>query len=289
MAFIQSLLIRIKLHLFAKRYVDDKNRIIEELNEKLHQSAQTVQEKNQQAEHSNLLVGELKQSVSELNEKIAAIQPLLSYAQCGEDKILNFIFDDLNIEKPSYLDVGANYPQQLSNTYVLYLKGCYGVCVEPDPDLCQNFKEERPRDICLNIGLGAENSEPMPFYVFGDTAKGLNTFSKQQADHVESLGVFKVQQILWMPLRDINEIIAENFETHPNFLSLDVEGLDYEILQKLDCVRYPIEVICVETIQYETRGFRSKIPGIIDLMLAKNYVIYADTHVNTIFIHRKLL
>ncbi|MFM6249337.1 MAG: hypothetical protein ACKPEQ_09345, partial [Dolichospermum sp.] len=57
----------------------------------------------------------------------------ISYSQCGEDLIINFIFNNLGIINPSYLDIGAHHPTYLSNTYSFYRKGCQGVCVEPDP------------------------------------------------------------------------------------------------------------------------------------------------------------
>lgn len=41
---------------------------------------------------------------------------LPSYSQCGEDRILAFIFRSLGIDKPSYLDIGAHHPYMLNNT-----------------------------------------------------------------------------------------------------------------------------------------------------------------------------
>ena len=56
-----------------------------------------------------------------------------SYAQFGEDLVLEALFTQfLNNPTPSYLDIGANNPKAGSNTYLFYLKKCYGVCVEPD-------------------------------------------------------------------------------------------------------------------------------------------------------------
>ena len=39
-----------------------------------------------------------------------------SYSQCGEDLIVKFIFDILNIKNPSYIDIGAHHPNYISNT-----------------------------------------------------------------------------------------------------------------------------------------------------------------------------
>src|SRR6266498_5394456 len=89
-----------------------------------------------------------------------------SFSQCGEDLIINFIFENyFKINKPSYLDIGAHHPTYLSNTYLFYLKGCRGVCIEPDPALCDKFHKKRSRDICINAGVGVSSETSAEFYI----------------------------------------------------------------------------------------------------------------------------
>ena len=64
-----------------------------------------------------------------------------SYAQCAEDLIIRFAFDQMGIRKPVYLDIGAHDPIFLSNTYLFYKKGSRGVCVEPNPMLCKILRK----------------------------------------------------------------------------------------------------------------------------------------------------
>src|SRR5687767_14108710 len=78
----------------------------------------------------------------------------VSYAQCGEDLIVDYVFTALGVQGPTYLDIGANDPVSLSNTYLFYRRRCAGVCVEPNPPLCEAFRRKRPRDHCLNVGVG---------------------------------------------------------------------------------------------------------------------------------------
>jgi len=86
-----------------------------------------------------------------------------------------------------------------------------------------------------------------------------------------------------MPLIGINEIIEKNFDRQPDFISLDVEGLDLAILKSLDYSRFSPKVICVETLLYDENQIESKNNEIIYFLTSKGYSIYADTHVNTIF------
>ncbi len=82
----------------------------------------------------------------------------LSYSQCGEDLIVQYIFSLRGVLKPTYLDIGAHHPFALSNTAIFYMKGCRGVNVEANPDLFRFFKRHRLRDINLNLGIGPEQA-----------------------------------------------------------------------------------------------------------------------------------
>ncbi|HQW43931.1 MAG: FkbM family methyltransferase [Chitinophagaceae bacterium] len=212
----------------------------------------------------------------------------LAYAQSGEDLILAHIFYKLNIPKPTYLDIGANHPTYISNTYYFYLRGSHGVCVEPNPSLYRQIKKVRPKDIVINAGVGVDSSAEADFYLFPPEADGLSTFSKTEAEYwgevgMKKIGKIKYKEIIKMPLIGINEIIEKNFDRQPDFISLDVEGLDLAILKSLDYSRFSPKVICVETLLYDENQIESKNNEIIYFLTSKGYSIYADTHVNTIF------
>lgn len=211
-----------------------------------------------------------------------------SYSQSGEDIIICDLFNRLGILNPSYLDIGANEPVALSNTYRLYQKGSKGVCVEPNPVLFKKLQKKRKRDVCINAGVAFNEQTEADYYVFPEKAHGLNTFSKADADFwettgIEDLGKFKVQKIIKTKLININEIVNRHFKSTPNFLSLDVEGLDLQILQSLNFKKTSPEVICVETLCYTETKKEKKNKELIEFLTSKNYFIYADTYINTIF------
>ena len=81
----------------------------------------------------------------------------------------------------------------------------------------------------------------------------------------------------------INEVIKQNFSGSPDFLSIDVEGLDLLILKSLDFEKYRPGVICVETISFSIANTEQKMDELIRYVQNKGYFVYADTHVNTIF------
>ncbi len=207
----------------------------------------------------------------------------VSYSQCGEDTIIDFAFGQLKINNPSYLDLGAHHPYYLSNTAYFYKKGCRGVSVEADPNLFEAFKKERPEEITLNVGVGETSGASANFYIMSATT--LNTFSKSEAERYASYGDKKIVNIIKLPILSINDIIANHFKTQcPNFISLDIEGMDLIIIKSLDFVKYRPEILCIETISYTENKTEEKLKDIISYVESKGYFLYADTYINSIFV-----
>lgn len=205
-----------------------------------------------------------------------------SYSQCGEDLIVDHIFMWLGIERPGYLDIGAHHPKYLSNTYRLYSRGSSGICIEPDPILFRRIARVRRRDVCLNIGIGTDTRTQGDFYIM--TSRTLNTFSKEEAERCQNFGSQRIESIVTIPLVPINEVIRKHCKVMPNFISLDVEGLDFQILKTFDFDQYRPEVFCLETITFTENNTESKMEDMIDFMKARGYFVYADTYLNTIFV-----
>jgi FkbM family methyltransferase len=211
-----------------------------------------------------------------------------TYAQCGEDIVLKFLFKNyLKNEKPSYLDIGAHHPTYLSNTYIFYKENCYGVCVEPDPSLYEYFSKKRPLDVNLNVGVGLTDTTKCDFYVM--STKTLNTFSREQAEQYQKCENQKIERVIELPLWTVNSIIDKHFDTCPNLISIDIEGLDYEVLTSIDLEKYRPNVICVETLTYSENNTQKKLTEISDYLLKNDYLVYADTYINTIFVDQKML
>ena len=206
--------------------------------------------------------------------------PLQSYSQSGEDIIARRVLLKLGIKKPTYLDIGANYPVALNNTYLLYKNGSRGVLVEPEPALYKRLKSKRKKDIVLNIGIGIDDADSADFYIMEN--KYLNTFDKESAESLEN----KIIDVVKVPLMNINRIIREHFKSCPDFISLDTEGIDLQILRAFDFNSFRPAVFCIETINYTEDNSEVKQDEIIELMKSHNYLAFADTYINTVFVDK---
>ncbi|SRR5579883_321467 len=209
-----------------------------------------------------------------------------SFSQAGEDLIVRFFFQYRGIGQITYLDVGANDPIELNNTYYFYRRGYRGVLVEPNVTYCERLRAVRPKDTTLTAGIGATAVREADYYVMSQP--GLNTFSKEEAEHMvrASNGGTTIQEVIKMPLLNINDVMAEHFKGAPTFLSVDTEGLDLAILKSLDYTRFRPKVICAETIVYSTTRMRSEI---LEFLSTQGYVERGGSLVNTIFIDSKIL
>ena len=212
-----------------------------------------------------------------------------SFSQQGEDLIVESICNSVGIRNISYLDIGAADPIQINNTYLFYKMGFQGVLVEPNPAFCRRLKAQRPKDKVLNIGIGSADQASADYYtISGPGGEYLNTFSREEAEEytAKSHGMHAIEKMIKMPLLNINKIIEQHFQGAPEFISIDTEGLDLDILQSLDFNRYRPSILCVETLIFGTTHMKIEI---LDLMRSKGYSIRGSTFVNTIFLDDKLL
>ena len=203
-----------------------------------------------------------------------------SFSQSGEDLLVNYLLNLIpGLDQKKYLDIGANHPFRLSNTALLYEQGGSGFLVEPDPYFAGLLRRKRPRDKVLQAGVHFSGETNASFYIMDSPT--LNTFSKEEMLRYVAMG-HKLDSIIETKLMDINEIL--DMAGNLDFLNLDIEGLDYKVLEMIDWDSYRPKCICVETIPYERNKEPKKNHQLINLMLSKGYVLYADTFINSIFV-----
>lgn len=220
--------------------------------------------------------------------KLSKANQKLSFAQCGEDCILLFLIHSLKLKNVTYFDFGTNDPRSMNNTYLLYINKYRGVCVEPDPYFHSKIKRYRPEDVLITNGVSVTNEEQADFYMMDDPL--LNTFSASEAENLVKNHQRTIKRKAIIGLTSINDIFEQYYVEKSNtIVSLDVEGFDFLILQSLNFSKYRPAIICVESIEYSTNLSGMKNTRISSLLTDNNYFLYADTHINSIFVDRNLI
>ena len=204
--------------------------------------------------------------------------PLIARSHC-----IQYIFNTIGKRKPTYWDIGAFHPYNISNTALFYEQGCRGINIEPNPNFFDLFKKERSEDINVNAGISTKDGEGV-YYQFD--APTLNSFSEDsKKENIEN--GHKLTGTLKIPLLTVHKVSEQYFNgLWPDFMTLDVEGLDMEILNTLEYDRAGLNVICVEIISYSTSGRGIKNTELIGFLESKGYLLYADTYLNGIFIKK---
>lgn len=205
-----------------------------------------------------------------------------SYSQKGEDILIDNL---LHKEKGRYVDVGAHNPDKLSNTKRFYMKGWCGINIEPNPELITQFLIKRTRDINLNIGIGQKQKNL--FYQINPN--GLSTFSEKEAVKYVKLG-YKIERTFRVPMFKLDKILKKYNFFDFEFLSVDAEGSDLEVLKTNDWIKFRPKVICVETGDHELlvaskKGHDLK-QQITEYLLSKDFKEYLDNGLNTIFVDK---
>jgi hypothetical protein len=209
-----------------------------------------------------------------------------TYAQCGEDQVVYFILDRLNVRKRDYIDVGAWAPTLNNNTYLFYTLGFRGLLIEPNVGQCKKLREVRPEDRVIEAGIGVTSVREADYYVM--TESSWNTFSREEAERQAAVsnGTVVIKEVIKMPLLDINQVMDEHFKRAPAFLSVDTQGLELAILKSIDYGRFRPEVICAETL---VTGTNKVIPETAAFMETQGYVVRGMTFVNTIFVDSQII
>ena len=175
-----------------------------------------------------------------------------SYGQKGEDLVLDKFSG--NKRNGFYVDIGANDPHRFSNTKRFYLRGWTGINIEPDENNWQKLSSYRKRDICLNIGIG-ENERSLKFYKF--TPHTLSTFSKEEADNYVKQG-YKLEKVVLVEVKKLEDILAEYCKGDIDFMSIDTEGFDIQVLESNNWNRFRPKLICIESVFHAMRGLYNK-------------------------------
>lgn len=166
------------------------------------------------------------------------------FSQNGQDYFLeNNIFR--KIKNGVFVDIGANDGKTFSNTYFFEKKGWTGICVEPIKDVFEKLEKNR---VCKCIhGVISGNDEEFAnfFHIPGDLEMLSGILEKYDEKHLERLKREGVEggEIISIKNYNFNNIITTN---DIDYLSIDTEGSEFDILESIDFSKYTIKVISIE-------------------------------------------
>jgi FkbM family methyltransferase len=204
----------------------------------------------------------------------------ISYSIAGEDLVLStFLLEADKVKRGFYVDIGAYNPIRFSNTYYFYKKGWSGINIDAKPGSMKVFERKRKRDINLEVGI-SKKEDKIDFYIFEESA--YNTFSKNLAESNISKGI-PLDKIITVETKRLEDILDKYLPANKkiDFMSIDVEGLDLEVLESNNWNKYKPSYILIEMHNVDIENIR--MADIYKFLVGKNYRLVSLAYITLIF------
>jgi FkbM family methyltransferase len=153
-----------------------------------------------------------------------------------------------------YIEVGANEPKKSSQTWMLEQAGWTGLLIEPNPDLCDLLRKERPKSTVVQAACaGAADVGRAKFHI----AKN-NLHSSLSGSHADFNP--DILRVIEVDVLTLDSIIQSNSSPRVDFLSIDVEGHQLSVLQGIDFKKHAPRLVMIEDhlTSYQTHLFMGK-------------------------------
>lgn len=200
------------------------------------------------------------------------------YSLEGEDVILMNHFGDK--KDGFYVDVGAHHPFRFSNTYMFYKKGWNGINIDATPGSMGLFNKYRQRDINIETAVSNGNTN-IDYFIFDEPA--LNSFSLKLSNDRNRNTKYKIRKTISLRPRKLCQILdkwlPEGKEI--DFLSIDVEGYEYEVVISNNWNKYKPTFLLIEFLKNDFSNITSN--KIYKFLKNLNYSIIGITGRTVLF------
>lgn len=192
--------------------------------------------------------------MSKLSRKLSRLLGLKSkepknwqraYSQEGEDLVLLRFFENARSRKGFYVDIGAHHPSRFSNTKLFYDFGWRGISIDARPGFADEFLRVRPEDVAIEAAV-AQSAGELTYYMFDEPA--LNGFDPQLSADRHHHSPYKIVGTQSVKMKRLDTILETNLPSavQIDFMSIDVEGLDLEVVMSNDWNRFRPRFVLVE-------------------------------------------
>lgn len=208
------------------------------------------------------------------------VQQAEQYSQFGQDIIISEIFKKK--QNGYFVDLGANNGIFFSNTYLLEKNYNWtGICIDGNTNTFQALTDNRVNSICVNKIVCDQTGQTLDFCVVTvDVLCALINYADTAVDYLQADGILiPVETITLTDILDQN-----NAPTNIDYLSIDTNGAEYQVLQGIDFNKYTFGVLTVEH-----SNISQKQTNIRDFLATKGYILYKELFTDDIFINSNLI
>ena len=210
----------------------------------------------------------------------------ISYSLTSIDLLIAHIFK--NQKKGFFVDVGCNHPVYNNNTYLMYKKGWRGINIDLDKKSIDLFNLYRKYDCNRNIAVSSK-FEDAELYFYHEKSP-INTINKKSADFQKA----QPKVIKKIKTHTLNSIITGSpfFDKKIDFLTVDVEGHELEVLKGFDFKKYSPKIIVIEYLDLSLQkleinnfNFHNVLSSpVYQYLIENNYTLVNWIHSDLVFI-----
>jgi FkbM family methyltransferase len=213
------------------------------------------------------------------------IKPRVINANWGIDIVVSAILKDK--KKGIYVDIGCHHPLINNNTYLLHKRGWSGINIDLDFSSIEMFNYFRPNDYNHKIALSNKKGKANLFFFHNRAPKNtLDKVSGKGAKLVKKIQTDTLDNIIKQSKLSIKKI---------DFLTIDVEGNELNVLRGFNLNKYEPKVIVLELINKKNNSFHEQEikdiqkSKIYKYMIKKNYKLANWIHDDLIFVSKKFI
>lgn len=166
-------------------------------------------------------------------------------AKHGEDHLLAALFPDL---RGYCVEVGANDGIDNSNTLLFERRGWTGLLIEADPAVARRCRRNRPAFKTISAAAVAPGSAPTVSFerVLGGSALSTRSFAGEGHYHAAYVrSALRTRRIV-VPARTLDSMLEDAAAPRLDFLTVDVEGYEADVLAGFSPMRWCPRVIVLE-------------------------------------------
>ena len=199
-------------------------------------------------------------------------KPSLHFAEFGEDIFVNRILKHIKYGK--YVDVGCYHPYKGSLTAILYNKNWDGINIDISKTSIDLFNIVRKRDMNLNVAISNFDGEIS--YYENSPINQQNSLTKKNNE----------QNKIKIKCQTLNSIFEKNFMKKFDFLNIDVEGSELEVIEGIDLIKYHPSLITIENNNLLLEDYLTD--NVYKKLISNDYVFINKIGVTNFFLDKGL-
>ena len=201
-------------------------------------------------------------------------------SQFNEDIYLNSFFAKDYIGK--FVDLGCFHPTRDNNTFRFYKKKWTGINVDLNPITIELFNFFRSKDININCAISDKRTLKKMYFI--DNLSPLNTLDQNHLKFLKKNFLFKNKDFKEKIIKteNVNNILKKYKFHKVDFLNIDLEGLEYEVIKSINFKKFKINLICIEILDHNKIS-KNKSKKIHQILKKNNFKYLKKIGVNSIF------